>query len=260
MTEQTIRPWQQVENQGYNLYGKMNGRTIIGPGSSEAINSGVNMLAEDNNPVELRVAHRKTKIRNLWDGGYNYPERGDIIMKYGKQPTDYMAQDWQEYGKRNHQRYLMDRNYSVAPKVMETTYVDAKTGEYLTGRLGKDSKEVITGFKKAHTGMAFFPEGTPILSTEALKKGKTPVLSKPFQTVAMDIEGCYLMPFKNLVKKYKGTDAASEQVHKLAKQFWQSSENATGCLKKGLITKRDANRVINEAWELFLNAIKKVKI
>lgn len=251
-------PWQQVANQGKELYGKMNGKTVIGPGSSEAIEQGINLLASDNKPVQLAVAQKDMKLPNLWDGGYNYPKKGDIVMTYGPQSTEYMAGDWQSYASKHGRKTLIDRNYSVAPKVMETTYIDAKTGEFLTGRLHPENKEIITGLKRSNTGFAFFPEGTPVLSTEALKNGKAPTLSKPFQAVALDAEGCYLTPFKTL-KKYKGTDAVSTQAAKKAQQALRVADNAQKYLSEGLISEARATASIKNAWKSFLNIVKNLK-
>lgn len=100
---------------------------------------------------------------------------------------------------------------------------------------------------------------TPVLSTEALKTGKAPVPSRQFQAVAMDIEGCYLTPFKTMVKKYKGTDTATQLFHKKAAQSLRVADNAQAYLSKGLISEARANVATNKAWEFIVNLAKRIR-
>lgn len=255
-----VRPWQEVAEQGYNLYGSQNGRTVIGPGSREAIDKGVNLYAGDNNPVKLAVAQKDMKLPNLWDGGYNSVSKGDVVMTYGPQSTEYMASDWQAHASKYGRKTLIDRNFSVAPSVMESTYVDAKTGEYLTGRLGPDSKEIITGYKRAHTGFAFMPEGTPVLSTEAAKTGKAAVLSKPFDIVALDKEGCYLTKTKQVLKKYVPTDAYSETVYAKLKKAFGIAQQAEAYAAAGELPAANAQKAVKNVWKVVVAIASKGKI
>lgn len=259
MTE-PIYPWQQTANQGFELYGKTAGKTVIGPGSREAIDRGVNLFASDNNPVRLAVAQKDIKLPNLWDGGYNHARPGDVVMTYGPQSTEYMASDWQKHAYKYGRSTLIDRNLSVAPSVMESTYVDAKTGEYLTGRLGPDSKEIITGYKRANTGFAFLPEGTPVLSTEAKAAGKAPVLSKPFDLVALDKEGCYLTKTKGVLKKYKGVDAFSDKVYASLKKAFGIAQKSEAYLAAGEISSQASQKAVKNAWKIVVALASKGKI
>lgn len=256
----TIRPWQEVKTQGYELYGQQNGKTVIGPGSREAIDKGINLYASDNNPVKLAVAQKDIAIPNRWDGGYNHVKPGDIVMTYGSRSTKYMAPEWQKYAEKYGRKTLIDRNCSYFPSVMETTYVDAETGEYLNGRLRPDSKEVITGYKRAHTGMAFMPEGTPVLSSEAKMQGKAPVLSKPFDIVALDKEGCYLIKTKQVLEKYVATDSQSEGVLSALKKAFSISTKADAYAAAGELASENAQKATRNAWKMVVALASKGKI
>ena len=256
----SILPWQEVAGQGYGLYGSQNGKTVIGPGSRESIDKGINLYSGSREPVKLAVAQKDIKLPNLWDGGYNMVRKGDVVMTYGSQPADFVAKDWQEFAKKHGRKTLIDRNFSVAPKVMESTYVDAKTGKFLTGRLGADSKEIITGYKSANTGFAFLPEGTPVLSTEALKTGKDAVLSKPFDVVALDKEGCYLTKSKQVLKKYVPIDDFANKFCKKFKKAFSIAEKAEKYSAAGELSAANAQKAIKNAWRIVVAAASKGKI
>lgn len=257
---ETVYPWQEVAKQGYGLYGAQNGKEIIGPGSKEAIDKGINLYAGDNNPVKLAVAQKDIKLPNLWDGGYNNVSKGDVVMTYGPQTTECMASDWQAHAQKYGRKTLIDRNFSVAPSVMESTYVDANTGKYLTGRLGPDSKEIITGYKRANTGFAFMSEGTPVLSTEALKTGKAPVGSKPFDIIALDKEGCYLMKTKQVLKKYLPKTMEAEAVFAKLQKAFGIAQKAEQYAAAGELASPNAQKAIANAWHIVVAAASKGRI
>lgn len=260
MTE--IYPWQQVPNQGYNKYGSIDGRTVIGPGSSEAIERGINGFASSDAEVKLFEAPKDMKIPNLWDGGYNYPKRGSTVMIYGPLKEGdmvYTGQDWQQYAKKYNRKSLIDKNYSRFPSVMETTYVDAKTGEYLNGRLTNGSHNVIIGKKRANTGFAFFHEGQPILSSEAVADGKAAVKSKPFFAVAMDKQGCYLTPVKTVFKSVPTTPEA-EAVYAKLQKAQNIVKKAEAYQKAGECTAEVVQNATRRAWKVFVEFASKIHV
>lgn len=257
MGETKLQAWQTLPNQGYELYGKLNGRTVIGPGSREAIDLGLNGLASSDSPTYMMIAERELKLPNLWDGGYNRVQPGEVVMTYGKQDLGYMNQEWQEYAKRYGRNSLIDRNTSVSAKFMESTHINPTTGEYLIGELTDNYKgKPVIGLKRAHAGFAFLPEGTPVLSTEALKQGKAPVTSKPFQVVAMDSLGCYLTPAKTL-KKYKPTTIAGEQVFERLGRAQKIVAQAQQLVNEGKAGTELVENTSRRAWKVIVNFAQK---
>ena len=103
-------------------------------------------------------------------------------------------------------------------------------------------------------------KGIPVLSTEALKTGKDAVLSKPFDVVALDKEGCYLTKSKQVLKKYVPTDGFTNKFCKKFKKAFSIAEKAEKYSAAGELSAANAQKAIKNAWRIVVAAASKGKI
>ena len=249
--------WQGVPNQGYNKYGK----GIIGPGSKESLDRAVNVQAgikpgtkfpitDKGSIVPLEVLDKPTIIHDRWSGVDRQMKAGDIRMTYGQQPAAWMHPRWQEYAKAHGVETLLDQNASASPALMESTYRDAKTGEYLTGRLRKPGT-VINAVKDANVGITIpTEEMTHLLDSEAVARGGSPVKLKPGMVIGHDALGVYSPTLDaNFFKKNVPTDNAGKAVIGKLQKFTHIRDLADKYATAGQIPAESAEKYIAKAWK-----------
>lgn len=262
--------WQQIPNQGSNLYGK----GIVGPGSLESLSKAVNLHAGDGKTVTtIEVLDRPIHINNRWgEFGTDYHmQPGELRMTYGPQPITYMDARWQKFAKARGVSELLDQAGSFEPALMETTHREAipigdgkfKPGEYLHGRL-RTPGTVINAIKDADIGVALPDKNiTHVLTSEAAKSGAAPTKLIPGMLIAHDALGVYTpMLDANFLKKnkpIKGDKAAEALYNKMAK-FVRIRDNAIANRASGKINYIEADRFISKAWNALLNCGKKIKV
>lgn len=260
--------WQQVPNQGYNKYGK----GIIGPGSKEALERAVNLHAgvpagtkfpvtDPKLITEIEVLTKPTHINNRWGGfGTDYHMKpGELRMTYGQQALDYMDSRWQKFAKAKGKKTLLDQAGSVDVKLMESTHRDAKTGEYLVGKLNKLGTKV-KAVKDANIGITIPTEGmTHVLTSEAAKTGAAATKLRPGMVIAQDALGTYTPPLATLLKKNKPVTKLGEAVFAKLKKFQHIQDLANDYAKKGFIPKASAERYISTAWKYVQRWASKIK-
>ena len=251
--------WQGISNQGYNKYGK----GIIGPGSKEALDKAVNFHAGDGiTKTVIEVLDKPTHINNRWGGfGTDYHMKpGELRMTYGEQAIDYMDSRWQKLAKKLGKTKLVDQAGSVDVALMESTHRDAKTGEYLIGKLRKLGTK-ITAIKDANIGETIpTPDMTHVLTSEAAKTGAAATKLKPGMVIAQDALGTYTPPLKTLLKKNKPIGAAAEAVYKKLSKFSKIQDLATKYAKSGELSAANAQKAINNAWKFVQKWAAKVKV
>lgn len=249
--------WQGVPNQGYNKYGK----GIIGPGSKESLDRAVNVQAgikpgtkfpitDKGSIVPLEVLDRPTIIHDRWSGVDRQMKAGDIRMTYGQQSVEYMHPRWKEYAKAKGVETLLDQNASASPALMESTYRDAQTGEYLTGRLRKPGT-VINAVKDANVGITIpTEEMTHLLDSEAVARGGSPVKLKPGMVIGHDALGVYSPTLDaNFFKKNVPTDNAGKAVIGKLQKFTHIRDLAGKYATEGQIPAESAEKYIAKAWK-----------
>lgn len=260
--------WQNIANQGVNKYGK----GIIGPGSKEALEGAVNFHAGPTNvkfPVtdsklitDIEVLSKPTFISNRWGGfGTDYKMKpGELRMTYGQQAIGWMDSRWQKLAKAKGKTTLLDQAGSVDVALMESTHRDAKTGEYLVGKLQTLGKKV-KAVKDANIGIKIpTEEMTHVLTSEALKTGSAPTKLKPGMVIAQDALGTYTPPLKTLLKKNQPVDAAGKAVYAKLQKFSKIQDLAADYAKKGLISAENADKAIKNAWKCVQKWAKNVKV
>ena len=251
--------WQAIPHQGYNKYG--NG--VIGPGSKEALDKAVNFHAGDGKTTTLiEVLDKPTTIPNRWGGaGTDYKmQPGELRMTYGQQPIDYMDKRWQDAAKKMGRTTLLDQAGSVDVALMESTHRDAKTGEYLIGKLRKPGAKY-TAIKDANIGVTIPTEKmTHVLTSEAAKAGTKPVKLKPGMVIAQDALGTYTPPLKTLLKKNKPVDAAGQAVFNKLSKFSKIQDLATKYAQNGEISLDTAEKNIQRAWKFVQKWASKIKV
>jgi len=260
--------WQNIANQGYNKYGK----GIIGPGSKEALDRAVNvhagLPAGTKFPVtdpklitEIEVLSKPTHINNRWGGfGTDYHMKpGELRMTYGQQAIDYMDGRWQKFAKAKGKSTLLDQAGSVDVKLMESTHRDAKTGEYLIGKLNKLGKK-IKAVKDANIGITIpTEEMTHVLTSEAAKAGGAPTKLRAGMVIAQDALGTYTPPLKTVLKKNKPVSELGKKVFNKLTKFQHIQNVAADYAKKGYISKASAERYVNTAWKFVRRWASKIK-
>lgn len=265
MTENYL--WLNIGNRGYNKYGK----GIIGPGSKESIQRAVNFHAgvtpgtkfpvtDPKLITEIEVLSKPTHINNRWGGfGTDYRMKpGELRMTYGQQAVDWMHERWQKFAKAKGKKTLLDQAGSVDVKLMESTHRDARTGEYLIGKLRKLGEKV-KAVKDANIGITIpTEEMTHVLTSEAAKAGAAATKLKPGMVIAHDALGVYTPPLKTLLKKNKPVTELGQAIFKKLQKFQHIQEVAKDYAKKGLIPKESADRYINMAWKFVQKWAKKV--
>ena len=251
--------WQVIPNQGYNKYGK----GIIGPGSKEALDKAVNFHAGDGKTTTLiEVLDKPTTIPNRWGGvGTDYQMKaGELRMTYGQQPIDYMDKRWQDAAKKMGRTTLLDQAGSVDVALMESTHRDAKTGEYLIGKLRKPGARY-TAIKDANIGVTIPTQDmTHVLTSEAAKTGAAPTKLKPGMVIAQDALGTYTPPLKTLLKKNKPVDTAGQAVYDKLSKFSKIQDLATKYAKNGEIPALTAEKNIQRAWNFVQKWASKIRI
>lgn len=254
--------WEQVPNQGSNLYGK----GIIGPGSRESLSRAVNFHAGDGKTTtQIEVLPKDTHINNRWGGfGTDYHmKRGELRMTYGPQSVDWMDARWQKYAKAKGLTHLVDQAGSVDVALMESTHrvalPDGTPGEYLTGKLRKPGT-VVTAIKDANIGVTVpTEEMTHVLTSEAAKAGKAPTQLRPGMVIAHDALGVYTPPLKTLLKKNKPVDEAGKAIYAKLSKFSRIQDLANQYAKKGLIPAKSAEGYIGKAWQFVIKYAKNIK-
>lgn len=260
--------WQNVANQGYNKYPK----GVIGPGSREALDRAFNVhagvpagtkfpITDPKLITEIEVLTKPTHINNRWGGfGTDYHMKpGELRMTYGQQAIDWMDARWQKFAKAKGKTTLLDQAGSVDVKLMESTHRDAKTGEYLIGKLNKLGAKV-KAVKDANVGITIPTEGmTHVLTSEAAKTGAAATKLRPGMVIAQDALGTYTPPLKTLLKKNKPVSETGKAIFAKLQKFLRIQENAIKYSKKGLIPKESADRYINTAWKFVQRFAKNIK-
>ena len=251
--------WQQIPGQGYGKYGK----GIIGPGSKEALERAVNAHAgipvgtkfpvTDKKMITgIEVLSKPTHINNRWGGfGTDYHMKpGELRMTYGEQPVSWMADRWKKFAAKKGKKTLLDQAGSVDVKLMESTHRDAKTGEWLVGKLREAGKK-IEAVKDANIGITIpTPEMTHVLTSEAKAAGKAPTALRPGMVIAQDALGTYTPPLRTVLKKNKPTTAEGKEVFKQLKNFVSKEDFAQRMVEKGRITAERA-RALGKGFNLF---------
>ena len=185
---------------------------------------------------------------------------GELRMTYGEQAIDYMDSRWQKLAKKLGKTKLVDQAGSVDVALMESTHRDAKTGEYLIGKLRKLGTK-ITAIKDANIGVTIpTPDMTHVLTSEAAKTGAAATKLKPGMVIAQDALGTYTPPLKTLLKKNKPIGAAAEAVYKKLSKFSKIQDLATKYAKSGELSAANAQKAINNAWKFVQKWAAKVKV
>lgn len=262
--------WQQVPNQGYNKYGK----GVVGPGSKEVLDRAVNAHAgapvgtkfpvtDKNLITQIEVVNKPVKVPNRWGGkGTDYRlKRGDLKMTYGLQDIEYMNDRWKIPAQAKGKAKLLDQAGSIDVNLMETTHRDAKTGEYLIGKLKQRGRKFF-GVKDANIGVTIpTKDMTHILSSEALKTGAKATELKPGMIIASDALGVYSPPLDaKFLKKNMPVDDLGKAMFAKLKKFVNIRDKATQYAKDGLIASESATKYINQAWKFVQEWASKIKI
>jgi len=195
----------------------------VGPGSP-ILAKAASIISKDG-PAQLKIATEPGSVMDVWSGRDVPYDAGDVVMYYGTYDFDneYIHDNAKAKFKDLGEPCVHDYNRSVDPDLMRETYVDKATGKYLieTGQL-EAGMPPVDAIKRAKGGCLIMPAGTKVHTLETIKHNLPPVEVAPGQVVALDHKGNpYVQDISQMLKRNKPTDAKSEQMFEMMKDFVQ---------------------------------------